>query len=90
MMATNTIPPPPLIRDRCDQMGAIYWTLGIFSKPLATVNLPKSPKFSGNFCEVVKIFNFSSEIIFGQLFTGHNIHDQKLSGGRFKSNNGKA
>ena len=63
---------------------------GQLLKPLATINLHKSPTFLGNFCEVVKIFNFSSEIIFGQLFTGHNIHDQKLSGGRFKSNNGKA
>ena len=25
----------------------------------------------GNFCKGVKIFHFSSEIIFGQLFTGH-------------------
>ena len=44
---------------------AIYWTLGKFSKPLATINLPKSPTFLGNFCKGVKIFNFSSEIIFG-------------------------
>ena len=36
-------------------------------KPLATYNLPKSPTFLGNFCKGVKIFNFSSEIIFGQL-----------------------
>ena len=34
---------------------AIYLTLGNFLKPLATINLPKSPKFLGNFC---------SEIIF--------------------------
>ena len=46
---------------------AIYWTLGNFSKPLATINLPKSPTFIGNFCKGVKIFNFSIEIIFGQL-----------------------
>ena len=45
---------------------AIYWTLGNFSKPLATNNLPKSPTFLGNFCKEVKIFNFSREIIFGQ------------------------
>ena len=45
---------------------AIYRNLGNFSKPLATINLPKST-FLGNFCKGVKIFNFSSEIIFGQL-----------------------
>ena len=38
-----------------------------FLKALATINLPKSPTFFGNFCEGVKIYNFSSEIIFGQL-----------------------
>ena len=42
-----------------------YWTLGNFLKPLATINLSKSPTFLGNFCNGV--FNFSSEIIFGQL-----------------------
>ena len=46
---------------------AIYWTLGKFLKPLATINLPKSPTFLGNFCKRVKIYHFSSEIIFGQL-----------------------
>ena len=46
---------------------AIYWTLGNFLRPLATINLPKSPTFLGNFCKGDKIYNFSSEIIFGQL-----------------------
>ena len=46
---------------------AIYWTLGKFSKPLATINLPKSPTFLDNFCKGVKIYHFSSEILFGQL-----------------------
>ena len=46
---------------------ASYWTLGNFSKPLATINFPKSPTFLGNFCKGVKIFNFCSEIIFGKL-----------------------
>ena len=32
--------------NQCDQ---IYWTLGNFSKPLAAINLPKSPTFLGNF-----------------------------------------
>ena len=61
---------------------AIYCILGSFSKPVATIILPKSPTFLGNFCQGLKIFNFSSEIIFGQLlktigrlFTGHTSHN---------------
>ena len=46
---------------------AIYWTLGKFIQPLETINLPKSLTFLGNFWKYVKIFNFSTEIIFGQL-----------------------
>ena len=46
---------------------AIYWTLGNFLKPLATINLPQSPQFLGNFCKRVKIIHFSSETILGQL-----------------------
>ena len=46
---------------------AIFWTLGNFLKPLATINLPQSSPFLGNFCKGVKIFHFSSETIFGQL-----------------------
>ena len=38
-----------------------------FFKPLATINLPKSPTFLGNFRIGFKNFHFSSEIIFGQL-----------------------
>ena len=45
----------------------IYWTLGKFLKPLATINLSKSPTFLGNFCKGVKIYHFSIEIIFGKL-----------------------
>ena len=46
---------------------AIFCTLGTFLKPLAPINLPKSPTFLGNFCKGVKIYHFSSEIIFGQI-----------------------
>ena len=46
---------------------AICWTLGNFLKSLATINLSKSLTFLGNFCKVVKIYHFSSEIIFRQL-----------------------
>ena len=37
---------------------AIYSTLGNFLKPLATIILPKSPTFLGNFYKGVKIFDF--------------------------------
>ena len=55
---------------------AIYWTFGHFSKPLGILILPKTPTFLGNFCKGVKIFNFSSEIIFNfyrhlAIFSGH-------------------
>ena len=36
-------------------------------KPLATINVSKSPTFLGNFSKGVKIYHFSSEIIIGQL-----------------------
>ena len=47
---------------------AISWTLGNFLRPLETNNLPQSFTFLSNFCEGVKIYNFSSENNFGQLF----------------------
>ena len=48
---------------------AIYWTLGNFSKLLATINLHKSPTFLGNFCLGIKIFNFRSEkLILGNFY----------------------
>ena len=40
---------------------------GQLLKPLATISLPKSLTLLGNFCKGVKIYHFSSEIIFGQL-----------------------
>ena len=42
---------------------AIYWTLGNFSKPVATISLPKSHTFSGNFCKGAKIFIFWATLI---------------------------
>ena len=44
-----------------------FLDFGQLSNYLATINLPKSPTFFGNFCKGVKIYHFSSEIIFGQL-----------------------
>ena len=62
---------------------AIYWTLGNFLKPLATIILPKSLTFLGNFCKGVKSYQFSSEIIFWQLlaifFWSHWIHTRNLN-----------
>ena len=52
---------------QCDQIGRYIGLLGNFLKPLATINLPKAPTFLRNFCKGVKIYHFSSEIIFGQL-----------------------
>ena len=37
---------------------AIYWTYGKFLKPLATINLPKSPTFLGIFVKVSKCIIF--------------------------------
>ena len=34
----------------------------------ATINLPKSPTYLGNFCKGVKIYRFSSEIILGNFY----------------------
>ena len=54
-----------------------FFTLGNFLKPLATINLLKSPTFLGNFCKAVKIYNFSIEIVLGNfyrhlaIFSGH-------------------
>ena len=56
---------------------AIFWTLGNFSKPLATSYLPNSPTFLGIFCKGVKIFKFLVKSFLGNLnrhlaiFSGH-------------------
>ena len=67
----HSVPVFPLLQ--CDQ---IYWTFGNFSKPLTTINLPKSPTFSGNFCKGAKPLIFSScfwaiFIDIWRFFTGH-------------------
>ena len=46
---------------------AIFCSLCNFSKPLATINLPKSLTFLSNFSKGIKIYHFSCEIIFVQL-----------------------
>ena len=52
--------------DQCDQIRR-FLHLGNHSKPVATIILPKLPTLLCNFCKGVKIIQFSSEIIFGQL-----------------------
>ena len=47
---------------------AIFCTLGNFLQPFATMNLPKSPTFLGNFSKGAKIIHFSNEIIFGNFY----------------------
>ena len=46
---------------------AIYWTLGNFFKPLATINLPQSPTFLGNFCKGVKSIIFLVKSFLGNF-----------------------
>ena len=54
----------------------IYWILGKFSKPLATINLPKSPTFLGNFCKGVKIYHFWATFIdIWWFYSGHTGRD---------------
>ena len=53
--------------NQCDQIGRFFLHFGQLLKPLATMTLPKSLTFLGNFCKGFKIYHFSSEIIFGQL-----------------------
>ena len=52
-----------------------------FLKSLATITLPKSCTFLGNFCKCAKIYHFFSEIILGNfyrhlaIFSGHTEGD---------------
>ena len=49
------------------RFGDLFGLWANFQSLWATINLPKSPTFLGNFCKGVNIFNFSGKIIFGQL-----------------------
>ena len=53
---------------QCDQIGAIYCTMGNFSKPLATIILPKSPTFLGNLCKDIKAFFFPVKSFLGKFY----------------------
>ena len=54
-------------QNQCDQSWR-FFALRVTFKAFATMNLPKSPTFLGNFRKGVKIIDFSNEIIFGQLY----------------------
>ena len=62
----------------------IYWTLGKFFKPLATINLLKSPTFLRNFCKGVKINHFIVKSFLAtfmdtwQFFSGHAVVEQRI------------
>ena len=47
---------------------AIYWTLGHFLKPMATINLPKSHKFLGIFVKVSKTLIFLVKSYLGNFY----------------------
>ena len=75
----------PNVPNQCDQIGRYIGLCGKYLKPLSTINLPKSSTFLGNFCKGVKIYHFSSEIIFAgtfidiwQFFSGHTAPNSTL------------
>ena len=51
--------------EQCDH---IYWTLGNFLKPLATINLLKSPTSLGNFWKVLKSVIFLVKSFLGNFY----------------------
>ena len=53
--------------DQCHQIGRFIALWETFSSFWQQLFFPKLPTFLGNFCIGVKIFDFSCEIIFGQL-----------------------
>ena len=64
-------------REQCDQIGQLF-------KAICKNYFAQIVHIFGNFCKGVKIFHFSSAIIFGQLFTdtwrhftGHTGREQK-------------
>ena len=59
--------PPPSLPSSVTRVGD-FCTLGNFLQPFATMNLPKSPTFLGNFSKGAKIIHFSNEIIFGNFY----------------------
>ena len=75
-MSLQKITPRPRLLPKGSQSvrpdWAIYCTFGNDSKPLATINLPKSPTFLGNFCKGVKIYHFWATFIdIWRFLSGH-------------------
>ena len=71
---------PGQCEKQCDQIGQFIGLWATFQNLWQQLFLTKSYTFLGNFCTGVKIFNFSSEIIFGatfidiwRVFTGHTV-----------------
>ena len=68
-LSNNAVPTTKRIQQvahvQCDQIGRFIGLWASFQNLCATISLPKSPTFLGNFCKGVKIIHFSSEIIFG-------------------------
>ena len=60
---------------------AIYWTLGNFLKPLATIIVPKSSTFLGNFVRVSKSIIFLLKSFLGNFnggfLSGHTAQEEK-------------
>ena len=63
---------------QCDQIGR-FITLWATFQGLCNNYFAQIAHILAIFCEGVEIFHFSSEIVFGQLFTGHTGHCAKLS-----------
>ena len=53
--------------DQCDQIGQFITIWATFQSSWQQLFCHKSPTFLGNFCNGVKIFNFTSKILFWQL-----------------------
>ena len=70
---------------QCDQIGRFIALWATFQSLLQQLFCPNRVTFLDNFCNGVKIFYFSSEIIFGQLLdiwlliTGHTASIQLLT-----------
>ena len=73
----------PKSNAQCDQIGGF---IGSFLKPLATINLPKSPTFLGNFCKSFKSFIFRVKEFLGNfyrllaIFSGHTGNTTAVEG----------
>ena len=56
-----------IIENSVNRLGDLL-DFGQLLKPLATINLPKSPTFLGNFCKGVKILIFLVKSFLGNFY----------------------